>query len=514
MTAATKERRAPRRFAPAWPSWKRTTFLTCLLIVGAAAATAHGQPLRPWHLVVGLLVAFGFLGSWRGQLISTSVRYWIPMALRNRGGHSGGKDEEGGQQAATPLDDHSRGAEADPVAHIVIQLRRPPHRVLTPENADDQLPWQTVLSWLNRYGIQADCLNITAVTRIPPQSGLRRDVAAAVTARTPQNRDTWLTYTLRAGSNVDALRARRVGIADLAVVTSRRLVAELREQGWLATVCDHPDRLARFVPPGAAIRRECWTATEYPDGFRAVYAVADPERLDGLLPSLPAARTTWVSTMVRCRAGQPATVEAHVGLLTAARPVHNPAPGLRGFHGRHHELAPLICATGSSLPAGVLRSSPIDPRSFSLPWHASATGVPIGTDRQGRAHYLGLASPEPVRITVTGSAEFGVGIVARLALSGLPIAVYAGGDRWKQLANHAGPQQVLIAPADPTPGAIVVTDDSGSAPPIPAGGISVLLRRPQQAAAPATTIVITQSTQAGLFDITTAHGRLRLSTRL
>ena len=48
-----------------------------------------------------------------------------------------------------------------------------------------------------------------------------------------------------------------------------------------------------------------------------------------------------------------------------------------------------------------------------LRWPTSAAGVPIGFNRNREPVYLGLASPEPVRITVTGTGQFHVGIVAR-----------------------------------------------------------------------------------------------------
>lgn len=498
-----------RRVSPQWASWKRCTVLTCLLLIGAAMATAGGHSVRPWQIAAAAALTIAFLGSWRGQLISTSVRRWVPMALRNRSGHSGSATPT--RHESPPATRPSSGA----VAHIMIHLRPQAHRVITAPDPGDQLPWQTVLSWMNRYGIRAQTLSVSAVTRIPPLSALRRDRGPLVTGRTPQHRDTWIRFTLSADDNVDALRARQITIGDLADITARRLIAELRENGWLATLSGDQDQLPGFVPPSVTIRRECWTATEYSDGFRAAYAV-DPSKLTQVLPALAAAaRTTWVCATVRSRPSMPSTIEVCVGLLTPARPAHTPMEGLRGFHGRHHELSPQIGAEGVSELSAALESAAIDPTTFTLPWPTSAVGVPIGTDRDGRPHYLGIASPEPVRITVTGTPEFGLGIVSRLALSGLPIAVYTPGQRWQQLANHAGPQQVLLDPKQPPAGSIIVTDESRAFDELPAGRISVLLRRPQHAAAPTTTIVITQTPQhPELFDITTARARQRLSTRL
>lgn len=242
----------------------------------------------------------------------------------------------------------------------------------------------------------------------------------------------------------------------------------------------------------------------------------EPGRLVDVLDALPslATRATWVSVTVRAQGRQAATIEACVGTLTGAKPPRNPLSGLDGFHGLHRKVAQALSVTG-------LERNDVDlPRTAvawdaltQLRWPTSATGVPIGFNRNREPVYLGLASPEPVRITVTGTGQFQVGIVARLALSGLPVAVYTADPRqWHALANHGAPQQFSIHPKMPLPGSIIVTDGSIEAPP---GAIAVTLRRPQSAQAPSTTIVITQDGQrANLFHITTAHGRLWLSTRL
>ena len=66
----------------------------------------------------------------------------------------------------------------------MLHLRPHPHALTTPGDTSDQLPWEFVTSWLNRYGVRADALTITAVTRTPPPSGLRTDSAALLTGRT------------------------------------------------------------------------------------------------------------------------------------------------------------------------------------------------------------------------------------------------------------------------------------------------------------------------------------------
>lgn len=498
--------------------------LACVLLLGWAVLLPPGR-LPQWWLYVGAgLIIAAFVGSWHGQHISTALRRWAPMARYNRR-----------RRARGPAKAHDKHPVADTAAadsalqaRIVIHLRPHPHALTAPSDTDDQLPWDFITAWLQRYGVRADELAVTSLTRTPPASGLRTDSAALLGGRTPQHRDTWLTYTLCANSNVGALVARQTTMgphedphasgaqrAALGDTTARRLVAELRERGWLATLHDAAQPLPQFVPPAAAVRQETWTATEHSDGFRALYAVT-PGALPAVLEALPglATKATWVTVIVRSRGRQPTTVQACVGTLTNAQPERSPLPGLEGFHGRHRHVTPALTATGVDNDALVLPAAEITRSDLAqLRWPTTAAGVPIGFTPQRRPVYLGLASPEPVRITVTGTGAFHVGIVSRLALSGLPVAVYtADPRRWATLANHGAAEQFAMHPSQPAAGAIIVTDGTLEAP---AGAITVMLRRPQSAHAPSTTVVITQSgAHSNLFDITTPHGRLRLSTRL
>ncbi len=491
--------------------------LVSVLLLGWAALLPPGHQPLWWHYLIGVALILAFLGSWHGQHLSTSVRRWVPLATYNRR-----------QRARTAPPRRRSTEESQPPAprsttleaRVVIHLRPQPHGLTTPADTADQMPWRFVTSWLHRYGVRADEQTITSITRTPPPSGLRTDSAPLLTNRTPQHRDTWLTYTLRADQNVGVLTANRTTMgaaaadssieedpdapqrAALADTTARRLVAELRERGWLATLLGDDEPLPQFVPSAAAVRRETWTATEYSDGFRALYAV-EPGSLAGVLEALPTLGTKalWVSVTIRSRGNQPTTVAACVGTLTGTQPGRNPLPGLAGFHGLHREVAPALTVTGldHDLPAEQVVVDGL----AALHWPTSAPGVPIGYNRSRQPVYLGLASPEPVRITVTGTREFHVGVVARLALSGLPIALYTAGVRsWGALANHGAPQQFSVAPSSLPPGAMVVTDGTSE---VPSSPITVTLRRPQSSQAPATTIVITQDGQhANLFRITIA----------
>jgi len=499
-----------------------------LLMLGWAALVPRGHTPQWWHYALGVVLIVAFLGSWHGQHVSTTVRRWAPLALYNNRQRKRGtqnRRRRNDTEDAPPPAPRSDALQA----RIVIHLRPHPHGLTTPADTGDQLPWEFITSWLNRYGVRADELTITAITRTPPPSGLRTDAAPLLTNRTPQHRETWLSYTLRADQNIGVLTAHRTTMgsaaggdssdeesdapqrAALADTTARRLLAELRERGWLATIHD-TEAAPQFVPPTATVRREHWTATEYNDGFRSIYAV-EPGSLAAVLAALPTLGTKamWVSVTIASRGNQPTTAAACVGTLTGTKPGRNPLSGLAGFHGLHRQVAPALTAIGMAydLPATQVDLAEL----VSLRWPTAAPGVPIGYNRHRQPVYLGLASPEPVRITVTGTREFHLGTVARLALSGLPISLATADVRqWGALANHGAPQQFSLPSTPPAPGAMVVTDGSIEAPASP---ITVTLRRPQASKAPATTVVITQDLKhASLFQITTPQGSQTLSTRV
>lgn len=517
MTATTGEH---LRVSPATPSWRRLSALTCVLLIGWAVLIPPGHHAHWWHYLVAGLVLIGFLGSWHGQHLSTIAHRWAPMAWNNRQRRKHGLGTRRTPTSSAASDEAS--PRTDPGCHlrdrITIHLRPHPHSLTTVDDHADQLPWQFALAWLDRYGVRADTLTCYAVTKTPPASSLRTSVAPLVTADTPQYRETYLTYSLSADSNVTALTARGTTIAvpdqdrdkldrrpSLTEITAQRLVAEFRERGWLANVCDTDP--PPFVDPTAVVRRECWTATEYPDGYRTVYAL-DPRRLATAMRSLAqlTTRSTWVAVTVNAQRQRTATVQACAGVLTTTRtPLHNPA-ALAGLHGMHHRAGKALTFTGLHGPdRDALPTAPLDQTNLNtLRWPTTASGVPMGRNRQGHAVYLGLNSNEPVRITVIGSPQFHVGIVARLALSGLPIGVYAySPPLWTELARNAAPDQIRWAPTHLPPGGIIVRDSDTSESP-PNAMFTVTLRQPQTSPAPTTPIIIAQDlNQPALFTIRT-----------
>jgi hypothetical protein len=255
---------------------------------------------------------------------------------------------------------------------------------------------------------------------------------------------------------------------------------------------------------------------EYSDGYRAVYQV-DPARIGEVLNALATVPTkaTWVAVTIRGHRTHRATVQAAVGMVTPARPPLQPVPGLIGLHGLHRDAAQALSIYGLNLQSADDAADVDDTALQALRWPTTAHGVPIGYDRTRDPVYVGLTSPEPVRITVTGTPDFHVQITAKLALSGLPIVVYTRDPRrWNALANHGAPEQILVNPVPVTTGAIVVSDGSLDAPPAP---VSVALRHPQPTPPPPppTTIVITQDPRRReLFTITTPAGTRWLSITL
>ncbi|SIJ22053.1 Protein of uncharacterised function (DUF2984) [Mycobacteroides abscessus subsp. abscessus] len=509
-----------RRIAPALPGWQRLGLLTAVLMIGGAFLLPAGTRPQWWHLAIAAVITLVFLGSWHGQHWSTALQRWTPMTYRNRRARRPGHKPKTGQSADKSSEPRKHRRAEEPAgapdlsaSTITVHIRPQPHGLITAGDSSSQLPWPFVMSWLQRYGLHADILTAGSVRTTPPGSALRQDVDRLLTGYTSQHEDTWISYTLTTGSNLEALAARGTDIATVAATTARRLIAELREKGWLATLVDDPkNQLPQFVHPDAAVRRECWTGTEYVDGFRAVYTI-NPQALSATLAALPSlpTKSTWIAVTIRAPGHQAPTIEAVAATWVASRPDRVPLPGLDGCHGRHRQMAEVM-SVDDSLSGDVPRQLLEDLDLSTLRWPTAAAGVPIGSNRAMETKYLGLASPEPVRITIAGEPAFQVSMCARLALSGLPMAIYSPRwQMWQPLANHAATEQFAHMPVRPAPGAIVVDDGIGE---VPAAHTSVMLRAPGESFA-RTTITIEQDRQRPtLFSITTPKGSELLTTQM
>ncbi|MEY8019156.1 hypothetical protein [Mycobacterium servetii] len=541
MTAATPNNRQPR-WEPARPGWVRLSLLTSVLLIGWALLVPPGHRAQWWHLALALAITAAFLGSWHGQSLSTIARRSVPMALRNRQRRRRPPSSAAHRNRGLPRTSDTQTAEqssGDDEATIVIHLQPHPYELSGPNDTSDQLPWELVISWLDRYGIRANALTVTSVNTTPPASSLRSDHSSLLSAATPQNRHTWISYTLGADANLAAISAGRVqriarrsssdpqtdpqtsdddtdsprtAITELAAITARRLVAELSEQGWLASDVTKT-QLPRFADATLSVRRECWTGAEYADGFRAVYQI-EPHALGTALDAITRLHTksSWVSVTVRQHGFQPPTIEAAAALLTTARPSRRVAAGMHGMHGLHAQSAERFTVTGL---AGVnLPRTPVVMDDLrAVLWRTSSAGVPLGSDQHGDPFYLTLDSPEPTRITITGTPEFQWGICSRLVLLGRPTGIYAPNARpWVSLANLAAPHQVSLNPSELPPDAIAIGADGAAIPP---AAIAVILRPSTPTYATSTPIMITQHPrQPDWFTVSTPRLRERSSPRL
>lgn len=483
----------------AFPSGIRIGALVVALLLGWAVLVPTGSQWQWWQPTLGVLVAVLVLGSWNGLLLTTAATRWVPMRVRNRQrrngsgrgrrrASAGGGRRKRGEDMASAEGSTSLSAVGE--VTVTLRVQPQPHQVATADAAGGQLPWQQLLVWLDRYGVRADAMTVTSVATTPAPSALRQAQSRSVTDQW----ECWITFVFSTVSNMEALKARSTVIDELAKVTTRRMVGELRERGWVVAVVEDSAEFPRFVDRSARVRRECWTGTEYGDGFRAVYAV-EPSALSSVVAALPglATKCVWTSVTVRSQGRQGPTVEAFVAMLTAARPDRVPLKGLTGFDGLHRVRAEAvsIADAGVQLPRTELDVAGLQ----ELRWQLVGAGVPIGSNKQGQPEYLGLDSVDPVRITVTGDPAFQLGMCSRLALSGRPMGIYvAQPDRFRELAANAAVNQIQPAPKADQIGRswMVVGDDSRR---VPAAHTTVLLRGPSGSEPAETSINITQDSQ-------------------
>ena len=127
--------------------------LASLLLLGWAALLPAGKAPQWWHYAAAAVLILAFVGSWHGQLVSTVVARWTPMALHNRrerSRHTSGQGtrrrDNGAREPQRPTAPRTAALEAD----IVIHLRPHPHALTTRGDRNDQLPWEFITAWLNR----------------------------------------------------------------------------------------------------------------------------------------------------------------------------------------------------------------------------------------------------------------------------------------------------------------------------------------------------------------------------
>lgn len=285
--------------------------LASLFIVAAVLARPWQTPVERWVLGVSIAVVVVLLAWWGGLFVTTMVGRRIAMWRRN----------------------HSKAhAHKEPdAATTTVVLRVDPA-------APAQLP--VVVSYLDRYGIRCDKVRIT-----------HRDAGGT--------RRSWISVTVSARDNLDALRARsrRMPLRDTAEVVGRRMADHLREHGWTVTVVDGVDT------PVPAPAKESWRAMKDESGFVAAYRVAVTDDLADTLVSISTLSSqVWTALEFT---GDPAHPDLTVAaaVRTEERPAaKGPRKGLTPVRGRQRPaleaLSPLSPArlegNATALPDAVL----------------------------------------------------------------------------------------------------------------------------------------------------------------
>ncbi|NKZ15620.1 type VII secretion protein EccE [Mycolicibacterium septicum DSM 44393] len=257
--------------------------LASLFIVAAVLARPWQTDTERWVLGVSVAAAVLLLAWWGGLFLTTRIARHIAVLRRNLA---------------------KNGPAENPDAETVV-LRVDP--------ADPaQLP--VVVSYLDRYGIRCDKVRVTH----RDADGVRRS---------------WISLTVAAVDNIDALRARssRIPLRDTTEVVGRRLADHLREQGWTVTLVDGVD--APLPDPG----KETWRGVKDDSGFVAAYRVRVGDKLETVLAEIAAvpAQETWTALEFT---GSPAQPQLTVGAAfrTGDRPARKaPLTGLKPAGGRH-----------------------------------------------------------------------------------------------------------------------------------------------------------------------------------
>ncbi len=275
-----------------WPGPARLT-LVALAVIPAVLAYPWPTPRDRWILGVAVAIVILLLSWWRGLHLTTLLRRGVAMLGGNR----------------------IKRAPTDPVTTTTAVLSIAP-----PADAGEVLPLRLIASYLDRYGIRADSIQITS-----------RDGDAE-----ESQRDTWIGLTVSAGQNLSALQARSasVPLQETTRVAARRLADHLRELGWDAAVVQSED-VPMLIESGG---KETWRAvTDEQGDYLAAYRIA----VDGALTEtlrdvwLHPAKETWTALQLTGNPAEPALAAA-CAFRVAERPAAAaPLGGLtpqRGIH--------------------------------------------------------------------------------------------------------------------------------------------------------------------------------------
>ncbi|NTY61239.1 type VII secretion protein EccE [Mycolicibacterium sphagni] len=272
-----------------------------LAVVSAVLAYPWRSANDQWVLGVAVAVALVLLLWWRGRYLTTIVTRRLRVLLRRKA------------IQAVPADLHWAGADA--VATVLVRV----------DSRDCELPLDLLSGYLDRYGLRCDSVRVTTHTS-------QADVT------------TWIGLTFSGARNLSALQGRsaQIPLRQTAEIAARRLISQLREIGWTATIAD-PDQVPDLVADGA---RERWQSVSDARGYLTTYAVKTPEVLAAVRSA--GADESW--TVVEIAGTLPlGRIRAGAAIRTESRP-SAPLPGLVPIPGQQASaLAALHPLSGARL---------------------------------------------------------------------------------------------------------------------------------------------------------------------
>lgn len=251
--------------------------LALLAVVPAVMAYPWHSTVDYWLIGIASGVVIVLFGWWRGLHFTTIVRRRLAMMRR-------------------------RKADTDPGTDVRTTALL---RVGSPAAGLEVLPLPLLAGYLNRYGIRADTVRITA----------RANAAG--------DQEVWIGLTVSAAANLAALQARspQIPLQETAEVAARRLADHLREIGWDVTMVGRDD-MPRLLARAA---RETWRCMRHGDSdclaaYRVSVDAALPETLAAIWsrPSLE----TWAALEIGAagRRGGQSTVAVACAFRTDTRP--------------------------------------------------------------------------------------------------------------------------------------------------------------------------------------------------
>ncbi|BBY63540.1 type VII secretion protein EccE [Mycolicibacterium helvum] len=256
-----------------------------LAVVSAVLTYPWRSTNDQWVLGVAAAVVLVSLFWWRGRYLTTIVGQRLRVLLHRKA------------IQAAPADLHWTGADA--ITTVLVRV----------ESRDRELPPGLLASYLDRYGLRCDSVRVTT-----------RSTQAEVT--------TWIGLTFSGARNLSALQGRsaQIPLRQTAENAARRLISQLREIGWMATIAS-PDEVPDLVVAGA---RERWQSVTDARGYLTTYAAKTPEALADV--SSAVAAETW--TVVEIAGTSPLDrIRAGAAIRTESQP-STPPPGLVPIPGR------------------------------------------------------------------------------------------------------------------------------------------------------------------------------------